>query len=96
MEVRAGMRVWIPCEVKPGVFSNERVVSVQRSHGVWTGFVPESVLRERIDRGQTAVQALIYEVREGIVEAFLPGDSVTPGTFVGPVEWVTPIGAVAA
>ena len=96
MEVRAGMRVWVPCEVKPGVFPNERVVRVERSQGVWTGFVPESVLRERIEHGRTAVQALIYEVREGVVEAFLPGDSVTPGPFIGPIEWVTPVGAVAA
>jgi len=73
------MRVGVPCEVKPGVFPNERVVRVERSQGVGTGFVPESVLRERIEHGRTAVQALIDEVREGVVEAFLPGDSVTPG-----------------
>lgn len=96
MEVRAGMRVWVPCEVRPGAFSNERVVQVERSGDTWVGFVPDSVLRERIERGRTAVQALIYEVTEGVVHAFLPGDSVTPGMFIGPIDRVTPIGALEA
>lgn len=90
------MRVWVPCEVKPGVFSNERVATIERNGDAWVGFVPDSVLRERIERGRTAIQALIYEVREGVVHAFLPGDAVTPGIFVGPIERVTPIGSLEA
>jgi hypothetical protein len=91
--IRAGMRVWIPCEVKPGPFSDERLVRVEREGGHWLGFVPDAVLREPIASGRTAVQGLVDEVQRGRVRAFLPGAAVTPGGFVGPAERVVPFAA---
>ena len=91
--IRAGMRVWIPCEVKPGAFSDERLVRVEREGGFWLGFVPDAVLREPIPSGYTAVQALVDQVECSRVRAFLPGAAVTPGGIVGPVERVIPFAA---
>jgi len=39
MSLRPGARIWIPCEVKPGPFSDERMVRVQSQAGEWLGFV---------------------------------------------------------
>ena len=70
--IRVGMRVWVPCEVKLGAFSDERLVRVEREGGFWLGFVPDAVLREPIPRGHTAVQALIDQVERGRVRASSP------------------------
>ena len=37
MSLRSGMRIWLPCEVKPGPFSDERMVRVE-SMGSWLAF----------------------------------------------------------
>ena len=89
------MRVWIECEVKPGVFSNERAARVPHGVGFWVALVPETSLRERIERGPTAIEALVLEVTNGVVHAALPGDSATPGVWTGSVEQVIPRSAVA-
>ena len=38
MSLRSGMRIWLPCEVKPGPFSDERMVRVESESGSWLAF----------------------------------------------------------
>ena len=42
MSVAGGAYTWLPCEVKPGPFSDERLVRVASELGDWVGFVPVS------------------------------------------------------
>jgi hypothetical protein len=61
---RPGMRIWIPCEVKPGPFSDERMVRVIHEKGTWLGFVNLSSLRESITEGETLMMAIVDDVLE--------------------------------
>lgn len=95
-DLRRGMRVWIACNVKPGVFPDERVVQVRRESDDWVGYVPTACLRDPIAEGETAVQAIIDAIHGERVMAFLPGDAVSTGIFVGRREQVIPFGALEA
>lgn len=73
MALRPGVRVWIHCEVKPGAFSNERMVRVYHDHGVWFGFVDESNLRQPVSSGRTEIVAIVEDVQGDRIFARLPG-----------------------
>jgi len=96
MSLVPGRRVWVPCEVKPGPFSNERMVRIIGPAGEWLGFVPDVLLRDCIDRGETAVQGIVDEVSNGTVSLFLPGASVTGGVFQQDAARVTLFGSLQA
>jgi hypothetical protein len=96
MALTAGRRVWVECEVKPGPFSNERMVRIVGPSGEWFGFVGDFLLREQIERGKTAVQGIVDEVTNGRVSLFLPGASITGGVFEQDASQVMPFGALKA
>lgn len=93
---RAGMRVWIPCEVKPGAFSDERLVRVRHEKGTWLGFVNVSSLREPVAQGETFVMAIVEDVHNERFTARLPGDAVTPGAVLDNAARATPFGPLEA
>jgi hypothetical protein len=78
MNLKPGMTVWLPCEVKPGPFSNERAVRIESSNDSWIGFVDVRFLREPVSEGMTYVRALIVAVEQDRFHARLPGHSVGP------------------
>jgi hypothetical protein len=91
MQLRPGARIWIPCEVKPGPFSDERMVRVDTRAGEWLGFVDVALLRDRdVQEGRTSVLATVEVVSEGTFTARLPGHSVRSLLFEGSVERVAP------
>jgi hypothetical protein len=96
MEIRAGMRVWIPCEVKPGPFSNERMVRVTGDGQEWLNFVQVHLLREAIQEGATFVLAMVDSVRDDECVALLPGENLGSRYFHGRLSQVTPVGSVEA
>jgi len=96
MALRPGRRVWVPCEVKRGAFSNERMVRIVGPLGEWLGFVPEVLLEDQIEQGETAVQGIVDAVSEDRVSLFMPGDSVMGGVFVQDLARVRPFGSVEA
>jgi len=58
VSLRVGQYVWVPCEVKAGAFSDERMVrvnspAIQSSSGRWIGFVATEGLREAVTVGST-------------------------------------------
>ena len=78
MSFEAGRQIWIPCEVEPGPFSDERMIRVNSSRGEWVGFVHVGTLREPILAGETFVRAVIVKVDEGgTFNARIPGEAVT-------------------
>lgn len=92
MEFRAGAHIWIPCEVKPGPFSDERLVRVQSDRGEWLGFVNLRSLKDPIPEGRTQILALVEEVHNGEFSARLPGEALRPALFKGPTSKVQPVG----
>ena len=45
MDLYPGARMWLPCEVKPGPFSDERMVLIMADGNEWFGFVNVRWLR---------------------------------------------------
>lgn len=82
MTLHVGDCIWIPCEVKPGPFSDERRVRIASDSGEWLGYVPVSYLQEPILEGQTKIRALIVDVSQDTFCAKIPGERVA-GKFYG-------------
>jgi len=76
MSIKPGKRIWVPCEVKPGPFSNERLVRVRTSRDQWVGFVGVDVLKDPVPSGSTFVQVMVLSVKKDQVTVRLPGYSV--------------------
>ena len=81
MELKPGDYVWVPCEVKPGPFSNERFVRVQSGGEDWVGFVNTMHLKDSsISTGRTEISARVNAVEGGNFTARLPGHAVGNST----------------
>jgi len=75
LSVAGGAYTWLPCEVKPGPFSDERLVRVASELGDWVGFVPVSSLES--NEGESLIRALIVEVQGDRFLARIPGESLS-------------------
>lgn len=73
MPLQVGSEVWIPCEVKPGPFSNERLTRIQLPAGPWLGFVDTGALRDPVETGNTYVLARITEIDDNQVTVIVQG-----------------------
>ena len=97
MPLRPGARIWIPCEIKPGTFSHERMVRVASDAGEWLGFVDETLLKDRdIREGRTWILGTIDQVTEGRFSARLPGHAVRSLLFEGSIEKAVRVGPLEA
>lgn len=97
MHLRPGARIWIPCEVKAGPFSDERMVRVESDAGEWLGFVDESLLKDReTTEGRTWILATIESVEGARFSARLPGHAVRSLLFEGSTERARPLGPLEA
>lgn len=61
-EIKKGMVVWLPCEVRRGPFPDERKVYVGSAHGDWFGFVNTSELEKKVPQGKDRVRGIILAV----------------------------------
>lgn len=97
MNFEPGRQIWIPCAVKPGPFSDERMICVASPRGEWVGFVHVGTLREPILQGETFVRAVIVNMGEGgTFNAKIPGEPVTSSMFEGTLSRVKPFAALQA
>ena len=76
--LKRDMEVGILCQVSPGPFSEERLVSLDTSYGPITGFVRESELKQK-DDGRWLVRAKILNVMKdkNLVEVKIYGSFFT-------------------
>jgi len=74
--INLGGFYWLPCQVKPGAFSEEVFVIIASDLGDWFGFIPMSHLRNQIPEGKTHVRAQIIDVSEDRFRANIPGEPV--------------------
>jgi hypothetical protein len=96
MALEAGRLVWIPCEVKPGPFSDERFIRIPSERGEWAAFVHVNELRNPISEGSTFVRAVILNVDGGSFNARIAGEPVASSSFEGTLNRVEPLVAVQA
>jgi len=96
MPYEAGRLVWIPCDVKPGPFADERIIRISSDGGTWVGFVQEDALREPVIEGPTFVRAVIVKVDGGRFNARVAGEPVASRLFEGTLSRVQPLAAVQA
>lgn len=96
MPVEVGAYVWLPCEVKPGPFSNERMVRVASEFGDWVGFVPESSLKDPVRQGRTLIPALVIDVQGDRLSAMLPGAALSSTVLLTTLSQVESVDSVEA
>jgi hypothetical protein len=89
MVLEAGRKVWIPCDVKPGPFGDEKFVRVKTDEIDWCGFVPASGLKTPVEEGRTFVYTTVLEVGGGCFTGVMPGESLTTSCVRGSVSRVT-------
>jgi hypothetical protein len=73
--IAIGDQIWIPCEAKPGPFSDEKMIRVTIGANEWVGFVKADLLRVSKSDGASFVSAEIIDVQPGIVLVRIPGNS---------------------
>jgi hypothetical protein len=61
-KIRPGMRIQIPCEVKPGPFSGERLITFETLDGPISGFVKETALKP--NDGKWFIDGTVQSVEE--------------------------------
>ncbi|HEY0554729.1 MAG TPA: hypothetical protein VGG20_10715 [Thermoanaerobaculia bacterium] len=97
MALKIGTRIWVPCDVKPGPFSDERFVRICVNGGSpWLGFVPAERLKDPILEGRTLLPALVVSVLGDKFTARIPGEALTPFLFEGVLSRVQPVDSLQA
>ena len=96
MSVEVGAYVWLPCEVKPGPFSDERMVRVASKFGDWVGFVSASSLKEPLSEGKTLIRALVVDIQGDRFSAKLPGESLSSTLLLSALSQVKSVDPVEA
>ena len=87
-----GAGVWLPCQVKPGPFSDERMVLVELDGAQWFGFVNERWLYQKVATGEDHVLGKVVDVTtNGTFSAMIPGNAPGSSTIEGSVDKWTPV-----
>lgn len=82
-KIKPGSLVWVPCEVQPGPFSNERVALVHSKEDM-LGFVQVQDLQDpSVITGKTNIVAEVYQVNGEEFKAYLPGEFFTGKVYTG-------------
>ena len=82
-----GVRVWLPCKVRPGPFSDERMVLIRERGNEWFGYVNTRWLQVGVGEGNDKVSAKVVQVdgSTGTFTARIPGNAPVPSTVGGDV-----------
>lgn len=73
--IKVGDVVGIRCNVQPGPFSEERLISFETTDGPISGFVDERELKE--SKGDWLVRATVRAVRDDVLEVLVQGSFFT-------------------
>ena len=88
MELTKGNKIWIPCQVKPGPFSDERSIMISSVAGESIVFVRTEYLKDPIVEGETFVRANVIDIDNGYYTARLPGYPINSNLYRGELEKV--------
>jgi len=70
-----GSLIAVRCEVKPGPFSEDRLISFETVDGPVSGFVRENELRE--ESGQWYVRAVVQSIEADLITVWIRGSFFT-------------------
>ncbi len=73
--IKVGMRVRVPCDVKPGPFSSERLVTFETTEGPISGFVREQDLLE--EASSWYVSGIVLETKDDSITVKVRGSFFT-------------------
>jgi hypothetical protein len=76
MGINVGDIIGVGCQVQPGPFSEERVVTIETVHGPISGFVRENELRQTA-QGEWMVRAEVRAIRGEELEVLIRGSFFT-------------------
>ena len=96
MRLMIGQYVWVPCEVKPGPFSDQRMVRVNSTvvhspAGSWIGFVAAESLREPVVTGSTGATAIVVGLTDDRFQAQVLGEPLSNTVFEDVISRAEPI-----
>ena len=96
MCLSAGASVWLPCQVKLGPFSDERMVLVVADGSEWLGFVNIRWLKKQGSESNAEVLARVVAVEGPTFHARIPGNALQSELFRGRVDRAVPSDPVQA
>lgn len=97
-ELKKGMLVWIPCDVRGGPFGNERRVYIKIGDSEWFGFVDETELEKKVTHGKDRVKAVVltFQSEVGLVVLGVRGQSPASGPIHTDETFLNQYGAIEA
>ena len=98
--LNAGTVVWIPCELKSGIFPTERHVKIEVSvgdRGAILGFIPSEDVRPDAEPERGRVRSVVLRAINGKVELLFRGEILsTSNPVTVPREWLESVGKIEA
>ena len=94
MKLDTGTFVWVPCEVKPGPFPDERRVRLTSPFNEWVGFVSVAYLQEPILEGKTKIRVVVVDVKNDRFSARVPGEGIASTLYGDLISKAQAIGTV--
>ena len=98
--LKAGAVVWVPCELKGGIFPSEQSVKIEVNLGereTIFGFIPREDIKCGETLGRGLVRAVILNAGNGKVAVLFRGDILSQSNPVlVPREWLLKVGQVEA
>lgn len=91
MALTVGKKIWIPCRVRPGPFSDERMVLVETDDDTWFGYVNERWLQNKVETGSDQVLGTVVDVKGDTFAARIPGPTPQSGLFHGSIHRARPL-----
>lgn len=73
---QAGQHIAIPCEIQPGPFPDERLISVQTESGPVSGFVNAEDLLN-VEDGKGRIRGVVREATEQTLTVWISGSFFT-------------------
>ena len=98
--LRAGSVVWIPCELKNGIFPGEQGVKIEipvGEHGMVFGFIPATDIKAGRAPNQGVVRAVVFQISNGKVAVLFRGDILSHSNpIVVPRAWLEEVATLEA
>jgi len=96
LSLKPGTVVWIPCELKAGIFPSERGVKIEVTvgeHGAIFGFIPATDVKQGDVPGHGLVRAVVLHAVNGKVAVLFRGDILSQSNpVILPREWLEGVG----
>lgn len=93
-----GQYVAIPCDVRPGAFPSEFLVTLETLDGVSSGFVGTQYVKRTDDESRGIIEGIVRKIEDDTITVQLPGSYFTTamGMTRFSTAWAKDNGAVLA